>query len=134
MARKTKQELNELCKKLHTDILWSWSRYHCYKQDTYEYFLKYMLHEPEDRTNSIYCVSGGNVHEIIEQLYTDQIKYEDMAELYEDSLFTMNCAELKYNRSDSGKNEAIADKYENCIRKKLYKRNTKNTQSWLSSI
>lgn len=35
---------------------------------------------------------------------------------YEDSLFTMNCAELKYNRSDSDKNEAIADKYENCIR------------------
>lgn len=98
------------------DTLWSWSRYHCYKQDTYEYFLKYVLHEPEDRTNSIYCVSGGNVHEIIEQLYTDQIKYEDMAELYEDSLFTMNCAELKYNRSDSEKNEAIADKYENCIR------------------
>lgn len=60
------------------DTLWSWSRYHCYKQDTYEYFLKYVLHEPEDRTNSIYCVSGGNVHEIIEQLYTDQIKYEDM--------------------------------------------------------
>ena len=116
MARKTKQELNELCKTLHVDTLWSWSRYHCYKQDTYEYFLKYVLHEPEDRTNSIYCVSGGNVHEIIEQLYTDQIKYEDMAELYEDSLFTMNCAELKYNRSDSEKNEAIADKYENCIR------------------
>ena len=116
MARKTKQELNELCKTLHVDTLWSWSRYHCYKQDTYEYFLKYVIHEPEDRTNSIYCVSGGNVHEIIEQLYTDQIKYEDMAELYEDSLFTMNCAELKYNRSDSEKNEAIADKYENCIR------------------
>ena len=54
------------------DTLWSWSRYHCYKQDTYEYFLKYVLHEPEDRTNSIYCVSGGNVHEIIEQLYTDR--------------------------------------------------------------
>lgn len=86
MARKTKQELNELCKTLHVDTLWSWSRYHCYKQDTYEYFLKYVLHEQEDRTNSIYCVSGGNVHEIIEQLYTDQIKYEDMAELYEDSL------------------------------------------------
>ena len=39
-----------------------------------------------------------------------------MSEAYEDSLFTMNCAELKYNRSDSDKNEAIANKYENCIR------------------
>ena len=35
-----------------------------------------------------------------------------MSEAYEDSLFTMNCAELKYNRSDSEKNEAIANKYE----------------------
>lgn len=78
--------------------------------------MKYILHIKEDRTNSIYCVSGGNVHDIIEDLYTDKIKYEDMPDAYEDSLFTMNCAELKYNRSDSDKNDAIADKYENCIR------------------
>lgn len=116
MARKTGKELTEICNKLHTNILWSWSRYHCYKQDRWEYFLKYILHEKEDRTNSIYCVSGGNVHDIIEQLYTGKIKYEDMPELYEDSLFAMNCAELKYNRSDSDKNDAIANKYENCIR------------------
>ena len=116
MARKTKEELKELCKKLNTNTLWSWSRYHCYKQDRWEYFLKYVLHKKEDRANSIYCVSGGNVHDIIERLYTGKIKYKDMSELYEDSLFTMNCAELKYNRSDSDKNEAIANKYENCIR------------------
>lgn len=116
MARKTGKELNEICNKLHVNILWSWSRYHCYKQDRWEYFLKYILHEKEDRTNSIYCISGGNVHDIIEQLYTGEIKYEDMSELYEDSLFAMNCAELKYNRSDSDKNDAIANKYENCIR------------------
>lgn len=116
MARKTGEELNEICSKLGIDTLWSWSRYHCYKQDRWEYYLKYILHKKEDRTNSIYCVSGGNVHDIIENLYTGKIKYEDMPEAYEDSLFTMNCAELKYNRSDSDKNDAIANKYENCIR------------------
>ncbi len=116
MARKTEEELTKICNKLGTDTLWSWSRYHCYKQDRWEYYLKYILHEKEDRTNSIYCVSGGNVHDIIENLYTGKIQYEDMPEAYEDSLFTMNCAELKYNRSDSEKNDAIADKYENCIR------------------
>ena len=116
MTRKTGKELTEICNKFGIDTLWSWSRYHCYKQDKWEYFLKYILHEKEDRTNSIYCVSGGNVHDIIEQLYTGEIKYEDMPELYEDSLFAMNCAELKYNRSDSDKNDAIANKYENCIR------------------
>ena len=116
MARKTSKELTEICNKFGVDTLWSWSRYHCYKQDRWEYFLKYILHKKEDRTNSIYCISGGNVHDIIEQLYTGKIKYEDMPDLYEDSLFTMNCAELKYNRSDSDKNDAIANKYENCIR------------------
>ena len=116
MARKTSEELKAICKKFGVNTLWSWSRYHCYKQDKWEYYLKYILHEKEDRTNSIYCVSGGNVHDIIENLYTGKIKYEDMSEAYEDSLFTMNCAELKYNRSDSEKNEAIANKYENCIR------------------
>ncbi len=116
MARKTGKELTEICNKFGIDTLWSWSRYHCYKQDRWEYFLKYILRAKEDRTNSIYCVSGGNVHDIIENLYTDKIKYEDMLEAYEDSLFTMNCAELKYNRSDSDKNDAIANKYENCIR------------------
>ena len=116
MARKTSEELKNICTKLGIDTLWSWSRYHFYKQDKWEYYLKYVLHEKEDRTNSIYCVSGGNVHDIIENLYTGKIKYEDMPEAYEDSLFTMNCAELKYNRSDSEKNDTIADKYENCIR------------------
>lgn len=116
MARKTGKELTEICNKFGVDVLWSWSRYHCYKQDKWEYFLKYILHEPEDRTNSIYCVSGGNVHDIIEKLYNGEIEYDDMPELYEDSLFTMNCAELKYNRSDSEKNDLIANKYENCIR------------------
>lgn len=116
MARKKSEELTNICKKLGIDTLWSWSRYHCYKQDRWEYFLRYILHMKEDRNNSIYCVSGGNVHDIIENLYTDKIKYADMLEAYENSLFTMNCAELKYNRSDSEKNDAIADKYENCIR------------------
>ena len=116
MARKTKEELNALCKKYNVPVLDSWSKYHCYKQDKYEFFLKYVLHKPEDRNNGIYAESGGQVHDILEKFYTDQIKYKDMIDLYEDALLTMNLAELKYNRSDSEKNERIANKYESCIR------------------
>lgn len=116
MARKTKEELNALCKQLNVRTLDSWSKYHCYKQDQWEAFLKYVLHEKEDRTNGIYAVSGGSCHDIIEKLYKGEIKYDDMLDLYEDSLLTMNIAELKYDRNDSEKNEKIANKYENCIR------------------
>ena len=116
MARKTKEELNALCSQLNVKTLDSWSKYHCYKQDHWEAFLKYVLHEKEDRTNGIYAVSGGYCHDIIEKLYKGEIKYEDMIDLYEDSLLTMNIAELKYDRNDAEKNEKIANKYENCVR------------------
>ena len=116
MARKTREELNALCKQLNVRTLDSWSKYHCYKQDHWEAFLKYVLHEKEDRTNGIYAVSGGYCHDIIEKLYKGEIKYEDMIDLYEDSLLTMNIAELKYDRNDAEKNEKIANKYENCVR------------------
>ena len=116
MARKTKEELNALCSQLNVKTLDSWSKYHCYKQDHWEAFLKYVLHEKEDRTNGIYTVSGGYCHEIIEKLYKGEVKYEDMIDLYEDSLLTMNIAELKYDRNDAEKNEKIANKYENCVR------------------
>ena len=116
MARKTREELNALCRQLNVKTLDSWSKYHCYKQDHWEAFLKYVLHEKEDRTNGIYAVSGGYCHDIIEKLYNKEIKYEDMIDLYEDSLLTMNIAELKYDRNDAEKNEKIANKYENCVR------------------
>ena len=114
--RKTKEELNAICKKYNTDILWSWSRYNTYKTDHYSYFLKYVKNIKEDRRDSIYCVSGGYCHDIIEKYYNGTISQEDMIDEYEDSLLTMNIAEYKYDRSDEDKNAAIADKYENCIR------------------
>lgn len=116
MARKTKAELNKLCEKFNVDKLWSFSRYDTYKTDKWEYFLKYILKEKEDRTNSIYCVAGNVAHSILEDLYSGKIKFEDMPGRYEDELFTMSCADLKYNRSDAEKNENIQNKYENCMK------------------
>ena len=101
IIRKTIEELNEICKNLNVKVLDSWSKYHCYKQDKWEAFLKYVLHEKEDRTNGIYAVSGGYCHDIIEKLYSGEIEYKDMINLYEDSLLTMNIAELKYDRNDA---------------------------------
>lgn len=113
--RKTRQQLEKLKKKYNVNILWSFSRYNTYKTDPYGYFLKYIKHEPETRTN-IYTYSGGNIHDIIQGLYDKQIKYNDMLSLYEDKLYEMNVAELKYDRNDEKKNENIANKYEENIK------------------
>ena len=122
--RKTPKEINEICKKFHTNILWSWSRYNIFKTDPYSYFLKYIKCEKEDRRDSIYCVSGGYCHDILEKYYNGEIQQSDMINEYEDSLFTMNLAEYKYDRSDEDKNSAIAEKYESCI-KHFFRNHTK---------
>lgn len=111
MARKTKEELENLKKELNTKVLWSWSKYNTYKTSTFEYFLKYILHKKEDRVDSIYSVMGGLGHDILEHLYTEEIQYEQMDELFEDAWMTSSIAELKFDRSDSEKNKKISDKY-----------------------
>jgi hypothetical protein len=114
--RKTKDELEALKKKFNVNELWSWSKYNCYKNSIYEYFLKYILHIKEDRKDGIYSVSGSVCHDILERFYGKKIKYEDMLGEYENSLFDFNMADLKYDRTNEEKNTAIAEKYENCLK------------------
>ena len=116
MPRKTKEELEELKKKYNCSMLWSWSRYNCFKNSIYEYFLKYIAKIKEDRDDGIYGVSGNACHGILEKFYLKEIKYEDMLQEYENSLFTFNAGELKYDRTNEEKNNNIANKYESCLR------------------
>lgn len=113
--RMDKEKLNKIKKKYGVDTLWSWSRYNSYKTDPYGYLLRYIKHEKETK-ESIYGISGGVVHDIVEKYYKKEITYEQMIEEYESKLFEMNMAELKYNRKDEKANESIANKYEGCIR------------------
>ncbi len=115
MARKSKEELEKIKKTYNVQELYSWSKFNTYCTDPYGFYLKYIMHEKETR-NSIYGVSGGVCHQIIEDFYSKELTYEQMLEEYEEKLFEMNMAELKYNRSDEVANKKIADKYENCIR------------------
>jgi hypothetical protein len=114
--RKDYKEIQKIAKKLSCTNIFSWSKLNTYERDTYEYLLKYILKIPEDRKDSIYAISGSVCHTIIEQLYDNKIKYEDMLEAYEDELFKFNLSELKYDRSDEEKNKKIGDKYEACLR------------------
>jgi hypothetical protein len=114
--RKTQDELEQIKKKLKVSNLFSWSRYNSYKNDKYGYFLNYVLKVKPDRDTSIYGIQGGVVHQILQDFYEGKIKYEDMISLYEDELIKLQIGEFKYNRSDEDKNEATANKYEDCIR------------------
>lgn len=116
MARKTKSQLEAIKKKNNVSELYSWSKYNCYKNSIYEYFLKYILKILEDRDDGIYGISGGVCHDILEKFYSKQIEYKDMLQEYENSLFTFNMGELKYDRTNKEKNENIAKKYEYCLR------------------
>lgn len=111
MSRKTSKELEEIQKKYGVSRLWSWSRFNCYHNSKYEYFLKYIAKKPEDRQDCIYTTTGGLSHEIMENLYTGKIKYEDMDKDFEDAWLTANIAELKFDRNDIEKNKRIANKY-----------------------
>ena len=116
MARKTGEELEKLKKKYKVSQLWSWSRYNCYKNSPFEFYLKYIAKVKEDRDDGIYGVSGNACHTILENFYSKTVKYKDMLQEYENALFTFNAGELKYDRTNAEKNTNIATKYENCIR------------------
>ena len=110
--RKTYDELEAIKKKLGTDRLWSWSRKNCVHNSLYEYFLRYIKHEKEDRQDSIYVVTGGFSHDIIEKFYSGQITKEQMIDEFEDGWTTaFEIGELKFDRNDSEKNKSISDKY-----------------------
>ena len=84
----------------------------CVHNSWYEYYLKYILHKEEDRDDSIYKVTGGISHDIIERFYTRQLEYEKMPEEFDEGWMTaFDIAELKFVRGDSDRNNSIATKY-----------------------
>lgn len=116
MARLTAEQLDKLKKKFGVDTIWSWSRYNTYKNDPYSYMLRYIKKIPPTRHDIIWGISGGVAHTILEDYYSKEITYEEMVERYEEELFNMNMADLKYHRKDSKMNDKIAEKYEENIK------------------
>lgn len=106
------EELNKMCGALGVDRMNSWSRVNCVHNSLYEYYLKYILHKKEDRSDSIYVVTGGLSHEILEKFYGKEISYEEMINEFDDGwMLAFNVADLKFVRGDSKRNNNIANKY-----------------------
>lgn len=117
MARLNNEELEQIKQKYNTDRLWSWSRMSTFMDSKYEYLLKYILKEKEDRCDSCYTTLGTICHDTLDAFYEGKIKYEDMINNYNDGFTTaITIADLKFNRSDEEKNKSIGEKYnENLI-------------------
>ena len=54
-------------KKEGCDRIWSWSKINTYMISPYEYYLKYILKEKEDKKDCIYATTGGIAHDILEK-------------------------------------------------------------------
>lgn len=112
MARLTSEQLQALMKKEGVDRIWSWSKINCFHTSPYEYYLKHIKRVKEDRANSIYVTTGGIAHDILEKLYTNEITYSQMVELFEDGwIVAAEIADLKFDRSDEERNDKIKEKY-----------------------
>ena len=111
MSRLSKEQLTVLMKKENVTRLWSWSKVNTSLTSKYEYFLKYIKHIPEDRTDCVYAPLGSICHSALEKYYTNQIKYDDMITDFEDG-WTMNIdvLNLKFDRNDEKKNKSISEK------------------------
>lgn len=114
--RKDYKEIVELATKNNCKDIYSWSKYKTFKDDKYSFYLKYIIKAKPDRCDGIYAVSGGQIHECIEEFYQGKLDHQGMLDKYEDLLFDNTMAGLKYDRTDDEKNEKIGNKYEDCIR------------------
>ena len=116
LMRKTSQELQEIMRQHNVSRIWSWSKWNCFHNSPYEYYLKYIKHIQEDRATSIYTTTGGIAHSILEKFYTKELVYDKMLEDFEDGWITaFDIAGLKFDRNNDEHNDKIAEKYHDCL-------------------
>lgn len=112
MGRLSYEELQKIMKQENCSRIWSWSKFHCFVISHYEYFLKYIKKEKEDRTDCIYTTAGGIVHDILERYYSGNLSYHNMVNDFEDGWVTaVDIADMKFDRNSPEKNDSLSQKY-----------------------
>ncbi len=115
MARKTYEQIEALKKKLNTSRIWSFSRINAYINCSYSYYLRYVKKEKEKESN-IYGLLGGQFHDILEKLYCKEITYDQMIVEADIAIMNAGILEMKFDKTDSSKNEGIETKYFECMK------------------
>lgn len=112
MTRLSKEELDKIKKKYGVSRIFSWSRVNTYMTSKYEYYLKYVKHVKEDRTDCGYAPLGSIAHDTLDAFYEGDISYEDMIDQFEDGWLTaIDIADLKLDRNDEEHDASIKAKY-----------------------
>lgn len=107
------EELNKVKEQYGVDILWSFSRFNCYRTSKYEYMLKYIQKVKENNDKvSAYAPLGTVCHDNIEAYYEGKLSADSLPNEFDDA-FTVNIdiAGLCFDRCDNTKNENIKTKY-----------------------
>ena len=131
MARLSKEELDKIKEKYGVSRIYSWSRVNTYMTSKYEYFLKYIKHEPEDRQDCGYTSLGSIAHDTLDAFYEGDISYEDMISQFEDGWLTaIDIADLKLDRNDEEHDANIKAKYKEDLQH-FFKNHTKYTYKLL---
>lgn len=100
------RERNETLKKLKEKYgtVWSHSRLGNFNTCGMQYFLCYIQRMPSE--NGIYGLCGGHAHDVLEDYYRGNIKYEDMYDVFGDKfLQTTEIDQVKFPLGDNEKNK-----------------------------
>lgn len=110
--RLTLDELEAVKHQYGVSELWSWLKVETAINSLYSYYLRYVLHIPEDRTDCAYAPMGAICHSVIENFYSNKIKYNQMIDEFQDGwLSNIEIADLKFDRNNEEKNQSIGEKY-----------------------
>lgn len=77
-----KEELNYLKQKYSVDRIWSYSRLNTYVSQPWVYRMTY-LEKEKVRTENIYSVLGGKVHDVVQDFQEGKTNREEMSDAYE---------------------------------------------------
>lgn len=90
-------------------LIYSYSKCSSLDNCIYEYYLS-RIKKVEIEEN-IYGVVGSIVHDILEQFYKKEIKFNDMPTLFEDRFFEIEMAGYYFNKTNKIKNKYMAKSY-----------------------
>lgn len=113
-----------LKKKYDVSELWSWSRYKCYKDDSWEFFLNYVAKiEPDNESETMYLRLGETVHEILEKFVKDSsYTNKQMVKDFDDKVLECEIEGCRFVYGNEERNETLQASYVNSIQHMLLNR------------